>query len=536
MPDHTLSSLSHGCARWLCFILLLMLPVLAGAHAVLLGSDPADGAQLDARPHALELRFNEPVRALQLRVLDGHGAPVASLAVDASAAATLRLPLPAGSDGDFAATWRVASGDDHPVAGSLSWRVGAGGGGVVLPQPAVDAGPSALLPLRLLAELALLIAAGTALALPWLRPQGGARQLGVRVVRSTAWLGLALLPLRLLAEGAALAGTNDWLAGATFTALAPTFHPLAAGLAAAGLLLLAGIGDDVHRRRPLAGAAIALASLGLSGHAAHAAGGWLAPVLVLHAAAAAIWLGALWPTAAVLRESAAADGHAALPVLGRFAHRGRELLGALAATGLLLACVQIGAPSAAWTGAYGRLLALKLGLAALAFVLGALNRWRWLPALAQGRCAAAGRLRCSVGACRVLLAGAVALSVALGTTVPPRALAVAATAQPLFERHWQSEFGPRFALDVTLRHGHPGATLSATRSDGQPVALHEVTLLLDHPQAGITALRRPLKMRADGRFGVDDLQLPLAGHWQGHAEIWIDDFTLERQTLAFDLH
>ena len=65
---------------------------------------------------------------------------------------------------------------------------------------------------------------------------------------------------------------------------------------------------------------------------------WLAPVLVVHAAAAAIWLGALWPTEYALRsvDPKLDDQRPALVVLGRFAHRGRELLGGLAATGLMV--------------------------------------------------------------------------------------------------------------------------------------------------------------------------------------------------------
>lgn len=516
----------------------------AVAHAVLLGSEPADGAVLAAAPAVLELRFNEPVTPLVLRVLDARGAPLAGLATDTPAATTLRVPLPAVGDGAYLASWRVASADAHPVAGSLVWRVGTDGDAAPTVVPALaDADVSPPLMLRIVCELALLLAAGLALALPWLRPEGAADARSRVLLRTLAWLGLALLLPRLLAEGAALAGTRDGFADAALAALLRTAYPLAAAVAAAGLLLLAlapPAGPAGHRRT-LAGAALTLASLGLTGHAAHAGPVWLlGPALLGHAACAALWLAALGPTAFVLRRDAAADRdagsrRAALVVLGRFAHRGRELLGGLAATGLLLAFVQLGPPSAAWTGDYGRLFAAKLALAVGLFGLGALNRWRWLPALARGDAVAGDRLRASVGTSRLLLAVVVALSVALGTTVPPRALAVASSPLPLLEHPWRSDYGPVLTLSVALVHGRPAAALRASAPDGTPLALGEVSLLLERSEAGIEPLRRPLGARGPGLYANDDLLLPLAGRWHGQVEVWIDDFTLDRQPVSFDL-
>lgn len=542
MPDRLKPALPFLYALCLCALLSLVVAGRAEAHAALLASDPLDGAQLSLQPAAVELRFNEPVRPLMLRVLDRKGTTIASLAAGAPVTQSLRVTLPAGGDGVYLASWRVASADDHPVAGSLSWRVGTAGADTGAPVAIAAGAVSPPLVLRLLAELTLLIAAGGALALPWLRPEGKARLRSVRVVRVAARLGLALLLPRLLAEGAALAGTSDWFEDETYAALAHTAYPLAAALALPGLLVLACLPKTGEWKRGwlLAGAVPALLSFGVGGHAVHAlTGGWLAPVLVVHAVAAAIWLGALWPTEYALRsvDPKIDDQRPALAVLGRFAHRGRELLGALAVSGLLIACVQLGPPSPAWGNTYARLFMAKLGLAFLLFALGALNRWCWLPALARGRRRAASRLRLSVRLCRGLLVAVVALSVALGTTMPPRAGAGAVAPPPaaLVERHWPSAYGPRLGLNVAMQAGRPAATLSVTGPDDQPFTIREAVLVLERPEAGIEPLRRRLDEQAPGRYGNDDLLLPLAGPWQGYVEIWIDDFSLERQPLAFTL-
>ena len=124
MPDRLKPALPFLYALCLCALLSLVVAGRAEAHAALLASDPLDGAQLSLQPAAVELRFNEPVRPLMLRVLDRHGTTIASLAGEAPVAQVLRVALPAGGDGVYLASWRVASADDHPVAGSLSWRVG----------------------------------------------------------------------------------------------------------------------------------------------------------------------------------------------------------------------------------------------------------------------------------------------------------------------------------------------------------------------------------------------------------------------------
>ncbi len=188
MPDRLKPALPFLYALCLCALLSLVVAGRAEAHAALLASDPLDGAQLSLQPAAVELRFNEPVRPLMLRVLDRKGTTIASLAAGAPVTQSLRVTLPAGGDGVYLASWRVASADDHPVAGSLSWRVGTAGADTITGSKLADtidaSGPATAVtaPLDISAHLADL---------------DGSEQLSIRISDLPAGAALSAGTLRL---------------------------------------------------------------------------------------------------------------------------------------------------------------------------------------------------------------------------------------------------------------------------------------------------------------------------------------------------
>lgn len=94
----------------------------AGAHTVLLSSDPASGATLDSSPAQVVLTFNEPVQAstLQFAVTNSAGATV-SQAPPAVAGTVITQPLPALPNDTYTVAWRLVSVDGHPVTDSLSF-------------------------------------------------------------------------------------------------------------------------------------------------------------------------------------------------------------------------------------------------------------------------------------------------------------------------------------------------------------------------------------------------------------------------------
>ena len=109
----------------------------ASAHASLVSTDPAEGAVVPEAPDVVTFTFNEPVSLAgdSIQAYDAAGEPVD---VDASArdevvTADLADDL---ADGTYVVAWRVVSSDGHPIAGSLTFHVGAPSETVVPPRDA----------------------------------------------------------------------------------------------------------------------------------------------------------------------------------------------------------------------------------------------------------------------------------------------------------------------------------------------------------------------------------------------------------------
>ncbi|MGH9134347.1 MAG: copper resistance protein CopC, partial [Ilumatobacteraceae bacterium] len=114
----------------------------ASAHAELLSSDPAPGAQLAQPPAAVTLRFSESVAFVtdSVRVIDAGGAVVTGVGEPAhlEGDSTASVALPALADGGYVVAWNVISADGHPASGAFTFVIGAG----ELPDASVVAGAS----------------------------------------------------------------------------------------------------------------------------------------------------------------------------------------------------------------------------------------------------------------------------------------------------------------------------------------------------------------------------------------------------------
>ena len=116
-------------APLLALALCIFIAPAVWAHAVLLETSPEDGARLDAPPREAWLRFNEPVNPVAVRVLDAGGEAVTAPNAIASDGETLRIALPDDlKEGSYIISYRVTSGDGHPVAGSIVFGVGTAAG------------------------------------------------------------------------------------------------------------------------------------------------------------------------------------------------------------------------------------------------------------------------------------------------------------------------------------------------------------------------------------------------------------------------
>lgn len=507
---------------------LLMWGQAAWGHAALVSADPAPGAVLERAPDVAVLTFNEPVSVTALRLLGPQGPAVDVAPVDAGGR-RIRVPLPAdAARGAYLLSWRVVSADGHPVGGTLDYAVGASAGPVRADAAATPGGRLAAIWLgRWLGYACLFACVGAALF--------RARSLSDRQAwaRPLVWLGLGLLPVNLGLQGLdlldrpmpALLGWPAWVAALD------SRYAWTLGLSA--LALLASAGALRTRRagaaRGCAGAALALAgaALAASGHAGTAPPQWLSrPLVVLHVATAAAWLGALVPLVRLLgpgREAAVG-----LAPLAWFSRWIALAVAVLLASGAGLALLQLDRPADLWRTPYGIVLSAKLALVCGLLAIAAFNRWRCtVPALA-GEAAARGCLRRSIlleTVVAVALLGVVSL---WRFTPPPRSLdAAVGAASAQRHGHAPAPFmlsGDRAHAAVT-RSGDAWFIL-LTDPAGRPLVAQGLTLALSNPRAGIEPLRREARRLADGRWRVETGPLPASGigHWRLGLEILVDDF------------
>jgi copper transport protein len=296
------------------------------------------------------------------------------------------------------------------------------------------------------------------------------------------------------------------------------------------------------------GALVVLAGFALSGHVVTAGPRWLtSPPLLLHAAAAAFWVGSLVPLYRALTGSPEEVGR----LLQRFSFIATWAVAGLAAAGLVIAWLQVRQPEALVTTSYGRVLLAKLALVAALLGLAALNRLRLTPALVRGDADAPRQLGWSIAGEVGLVIAVLTATAALGTTPPPRAL-MSEAPMDTHDAHAHQEHGHGhmhggqslslvgngFEAVLLVQPGQVGpntATVSLQDFEGQPLDVLEVTLRVSNPDRGIAPLERPAQRDSLGQWRVPKLVLAVPGEWEIELEVLVSDF--ERQTLTggFDL-
>lgn len=497
-------------------------PVLAFAHAVLVGSTPPDRGLVAEPPRELRLLFNEPVTALAANVIGPGGRDFASARriVDQTLLVELRGDAPAGA---YLASYRVVSADGHPVAGAIAFSIGSREPSAAAPDATVS-GPSDRIDIlprlpRALYLASLFAAAGGALfgLLVTRRPPAGS--LG-RWMSAAATLALVLAVVNVGVYGVELRGEGPerFLDPGAWSMAWSTSRgrALAVGALAAVLLALAP-------RLPmrgcvalsLCGALLAAASLAMSGHAATAEPRPLAAALwFLHAACVAFWLGSLLP----LRHALGTDATAAARTVARFSGLAMLAVPVLMGAGVVMLVLLVRNPIALADSAYGSLLGLKLSLVAAMLALAVYNRLRLAPAI-SGDERARRRLGLTIGV-EIALALAILVTTAVfAGTEPPRARAAA----PAALRIASGEFVADVALSrvgtarrLGVRLLHDGVHLWT------PL---EVAVELSRPEDGIEPLRRTLELQPDGSFVAEIETLPVGGAWSIRIEALMTEFS-----------
>ena len=419
----------------MAFVLVPATP--ASAHASLLTTTPAAGYSVASSPPALTLVFDQPVsvRGTPLR-LDGPGGTVelgAARLSNGDRWLTAAVPRPLAR-GQYAVTWQVVAEDGDVVGGSYSFAVGAAA--VSFSQPTQTRGLAAAAVLRWVLFAALSIGLG-GLAGQWV-----AR----RVIRKAAAVGRQLAPVRApvaaasavgalaaLGLSAHVLGGSDVVAGLTHPSIHALLASSAGRVSAAEVAAFALAAVLATRPRLQAAAALPLlavvAAEGRRSHLHEIGGGAGLALLVVHLAAAAVWVGALWHVVAVAWRwrGHRAAAHRVLIEYGRLA---LALLLLVTVTGGVSAIVALPRASALVTSGYGRLLVGKIALVVAVVGCALAARWRVRlasPLRADGAAPGPGR---AARAERLLLAGVLAVTAVLVSVAVPGAAQTVALPPP----------------------------------------------------------------------------------------------------------
>jgi copper transport protein len=446
----------------------------ASAHAYLIASDPGEGAILTTAPKQALLQFNVPV-TLSLSgatLTDANGKPVPGTKVRETGGNSnvVIVDFPSLPNGAYRINWRAWDSIDlHETGGVIDFGVGQAA--VFSAGPATATRPS-------------YVETGTR----WLELGGISLLLGVAVVwlavvpalrgrlPDDAWRQLLSaarrrLPL-LVAVGyvaavlgkvgqlgvalAALAGDGSVplgqaagtvLLGSRFGQLWLLGMALAIVVALAGRAAIARSGRRWHAA-PFVAASLALVLVyAQSSHGSNQSGFDLGQVAfrIVHLVAAGVWVGGLTAMAAIFLRGAL-PGPATLAAFRLYGGLAVLSVGALAASGLVLAGASVGTPEELITTTYGWTLIAKVLAVAVVLVAGLRNSRLAVPPRA-------GPLAFEVGAMLIVLWGAAAL----GATPPaPVQAAQPATASLPIIGTSTTKLVDDLSVSTSLEPGHPG--------------------------------------------------------------------------------
>ncbi|GAA4752025.1 hypothetical protein GCM10025783_25840 [Amnibacterium soli] len=497
----------------LAVLALLLLPAApASAHAVLVSSDPADGARVEAAPAAVRLTFDEavslPPGATVALSTTGQRVDEGPARLDGRVVVVpLRAAVPAGV---YSVSWRLVSADSHVVSGSIRFGVQRDADAVQGPVVAGSPLDPALAGATGLTYLGLSLGLGVPAAAALLWPAVRAR----RRVLGPAAVGLALVLLATLAElllrGPRASG-GDWAGvlrledlGYTVTSLPGVVLLVRVVLLAVLAVLLLHRPAAAGRARLLAAGAVGVAVLltvALLGHAADGVVALLVPAAVVHLAAMVLWLGGLVVLLAVVLPRVRRAPAAGLRLLRRWSVVAFVCVAALVVTGEIQAFPTVVPLDALWSTPYGVLLLVKLGL--LAAVLAA--------AAAAQRTVARGSLPARLRLRRVLAAEVVGVVAILGVTGALSGTATAAETYGPPVTRTVAAGSDRLVVDVDrTRRGSAVLHVRALDPVGRPVRLAALDGAL--ATEGVGAL--DVTFRRDGAgWRSTDATLPVSGEW-----------------------
>jgi copper transport protein len=556
-----------GASAAVGMIVLAAAPV--SAHAVLLSTNPVDGAVLPTPPSEVVLRFDEAVEIDlgSVRVLSTSGARVDegnSFHPDGQASAVAVDLTPHLAKGTYVVAWRVVSDDSHPVHGDFIFSVGTASGLARARAIAATLGVAAAGTavgvtfwfVRVLELASLIVLVGTAFAVTIAWPEGGNTR-RVRRILAVAWLAaLISTVLGVGLQGVYASALPFWdLARASL--VSAVLHTRYGEVALVRLALLVGAvpilaigvrssGTGRRARMALLAAAALvglalLATPGLAGHAATGMwSGFGVPADIVHLGAASAWVGGLLVLAAIIIPGVRPEDRPAKrrEVMLRVSAINFGSVAVIVATGVFLAIRQIGSWSGLISTTYGQLLIAKAAIVVVVIGIGAVTRQElhgrliaWRPAYAapaplagppdtldkdRGRSAIKSErphhpktFAFAVLAELVLIAAVLGVTGALINSVPPRQLQTVP-----FTGTW-NVLGVQVNAIIEPSAAGPGNEFHfyVLGADGGPKAIPELKADISLPARRIGPIEIPLVVAGPGHYQNDDVYLPLSGSW-----------------------
>lgn len=513
----------HAFARlWLLVVAMLLASMSAAfAHAQLLDTSPADNAVVQTAPDTVSLRFNEPVTPLAIKLFAPDGSATGLLDMT-TGGETVTIPLPVEiGNGTSVLSWRVVSTDGHPISGSLVFSIGRVTGAAV-----TETSDQAVSIALWAAKTALFIAMFVGIGGAYFSAIAPLPRRARTIVLVLSGLGAFVVPLTLGLQGLdalglpipSLMDVGVWRAG-----LATSYGATAIEATIAFAFAIFALQSRWACLAIVAGVLAAL-GLALSGHASAADPQWLTrPAVFLHIAALLFWIGALVPLWCLLRDETSHADRA----LARFSKAIPLAVAALLLSGLVLGIVQMGRPGPQWLSPYAAILAAKLSLLMLLFIVALVNRiWLTKPAI-EGNRVAVQRLRRSIAAELLIVIIILGLVAGWRFTPPPRALATQiSTAEPVLVHAMDDNL---MAI-VTITPGSPGPVsmdIQLTDLDYAPVDAQSINVTLSSPSLGIEPMKR-IAEKSDTGWHVTALTIPVAGDWQLDLDIRVSRFALTK--------
>lgn len=505
---------------------VLLAAAPASAHAALVGTDPGNGTIVPDAPNKVTLTFSESVQLIsgKIQVL----APDNSRADQGEPTATgntVTIPLRSGGGrGTYLVSYRVISADRHPVGGSFTYSVGAASTppSAAVNDTKVDPVVRALIPVgKYLGYAGLVLLVGPTLVLALLWPHRLSRRGPARVV----WTGMGLVTLSTLMAiwlqvpyslGTKLfdvrVGDLRDVLGSTFGAV--MLVRLGVLCAAAFLLrpLLRGSGAESKTDLALLGVlgVAALATWPLTGHpTASPVAGVSVVVDAIHLAAMSVWLGGLVMLVAfLLRQANERELAAILPIWSRWAS---TAVSALILAGVVQALIEVSSLDGLVNSTYGRLILVKVALAAGVLVVAWFSR-----RIVKSRSAEAkpSGLRRVVGVELAITAVVLGVTSVLVQIAPPRTAEAADTGSTTSTVS-QTLTSSTMALQVDIfpaTTGNNSIHLYAYTPDNKPLTVVEWSGTAALPAKGIEPIQIPL-LRITDFHAIGDIALPQAGQW-----------------------